>query len=263
MSKILKLALVNLMPTKIETEKQFMRLLKNSGFNFELDLITTKTYTATHVSQEHLEKFYTYFEKIQHKNYDGIIITGAPVEEMKFEDVKYWRELQDIMDFSKTNSKSTLHICWGAQAGLYHHYGIQKYPLGKKMFGIFPQKIYSSDAKILTGFDDEFFVPHSRHTEILRKDLEKKSLELKIISGSDESGVGMVQSFDGKQIFLTGHSEYDDITLKTEYERDVSKNLPINVPKNYFRDDDPSKEIIVRWRAHANLLFANWLKGIL
>jgi homoserine O-succinyltransferase/O-acetyltransferase len=254
----LRLILLNLMPTKITTETQILRLIGNSPLQVEVILLHPATHNSKNTPEEHLLQFYATFEDIKEKKYDGLIITGAPVENLEFEEVNYWNELKQIMDWSVHNVFSTLHICWGAQAGLYHHYGIPKYQLEKKMFGVFPHSINRKYVKLFRGFDDIFYAPHSRHTEVRREDIEKVS-ELEILSESIESGIYIAASKGGRQIFVTGHSEYDPLTLKEEYDRDVEKGLPIEVPKNYFPGDDPKQEPIVRWRSHANLLFANWL----
>jgi len=254
----LKIAILNLMPTKITTETQILRLLGNSPLQVDIVLLHPATYKSKNTPEEHLIKFYNTFDEVKDEKFDGLIITGAPVEHMEFEEVAYWDELVKIMDWSVRNVYSTFHICWGAQAGLYHHYGIKKYPLREKMFGIFPHRISKKNVKLLRGFDDIFYVPHSRHTEIKREDIEKvKGLE--ILSESEESGIYIVASTNGRQIFVTGHSEYDPLTLKDEYIRDVNKGLNIKIPRNYFPDDNPEKDPIVNWRSHANLLFSNWL----
>lgn len=254
----LKILVLNLMPTKIITETQLMRLLGNTPLQVEVDLLNTSTYVSKNTSQDHLETFYKSFDEIRHQKYDGMIITGAPVEKMPYEEVEYWEELKEIMDWSKHHVFSTMHICWGAQAGLYHHYGVQKHALKNKMFGIFPHHVTNTTTMLLRGFDDEFFAPHSRHTEVRREDVEKVA-ELEVLALSEEAGVYLMRSRDNKQVFVTGHAEYDWDTLKTEYDRDVSQGLEIQIPVNYFPDDDPSKPPRVRWRAHANLLFCNWL----
>ena len=254
----LKILILNLMPKKIETETQFARLLGNSPLQVDLDLIHTKSHQSKNTSKEHLLSFYKTFDDVKNNKYDGMIITGAPVEHMEFEEVEYWDELCEIMKWSKKNVTSTFHICWGAQAGLYYHYGIKKYPTEKKLFGVFPHKVEHKTSILFRGFDDVFMVPQSRHTTVKREDIEKCP-KLKILASSDETGVYAVSTNKGKQIFITGHSEYDANTLKNEYVRDLEKGLPIDVPKNYFPDDDPTKEPLVTWRAHANLLFSNWL----
>ena len=254
----LKIAILNLMPTKIATETQFSRLLGNSPLQVELELIHTYTHKATHVSEEHLLSFYKTFDEIKENYYDGLIITGAPVEHLEFEEVEYWEELTKIMEWSKTHAHSTLHICWGAQAGLYYHYGINKRMLDAKLFGVFPHTLDYKRSILFRGFDDVFMVPQSRHTTIDREDIEAVA-DLEILASSDECGVYAVRSKKGRQIFVTGHSEYDPETLKNEYLRDVNLGRPITIPKNYFPGDDPTKAPIVSWRAHANLLFSNWL----
>jgi len=254
----LKIALLNLMPTKIQTETQFSRLLGNTPLQVELDLIQTKSHKATHVSEEHMLSFYRTFDEIKDNRYDGMIITGAPVEMLKFEDVEYWDELTKIIEWTKTNVYSTFHICWGAQAALYYHYGIPKYQLDKKMFGVFDHKVEYKNPILMRGFDDIFRAPHSRHTTIKREDVEKHP-ELKILASSDEAGIYAMFTQYGRQVFVMGHSEYDPLTLKGEYDRDVAAGKPIEIPKNYYPDDDPTKTPVVSWRGHANLLFSNWL----
>ncbi len=254
----LKIGILNLMPTKMTTEIQLLRLLGNTPLQIDITLLHSQTYHSKNVSSEYLNTFYKTFDDIKNQKFDGFIITGAPVELLEFEEVAYWDELKEIMDWTRKNVTSTLHICWGAQAALYHHYGIPKYPLKKKMFGIFKHTLNRKDINLIRGFDDVFLIPHSRHTEVLRKDIEKVD-GLEIISESDESGVYMVVSKDGKEIYLTGHSEYDAETLKAEYDRDVREGKPIEIPVNYYPDDDPSKEPQLTWRSHASLLFSNWL----
>ncbi len=254
----LKILLLNLMPTKIATETQLARLLGNSPLQVDMEFLQTASHTPKNTSAEHMISFYKHFEDVKDNKYDGLIITGAPVEQMPFEEVEYWDELCRIMEWSKTNVTSTFHICWGAQAGLYYHYGIQKYPLDKKLFGVFLHKAEHKRSMLLRGFDDEFWVPQSRHTTVLREDIEKHP-ELKILASSEEAGVYAVATERGKQIFITGHSEYDADTLKNEYLRDKNAGLPIDVPKNYFPNDDDTKEPVVRWRSHANLIYSNWL----
>ncbi len=254
----LKIAILNLMPTKIDTETQLLRLIGNTPLQVEISLLQTSTYQPKNTSQEHLLNHYRTIEQVADEKFDGLIITGAPVEQMDFEQVDYWQELENILDWKETHVSSTFHICWGAQAGLYHKYGIPKYPLKGKMFGVFPHRITSDHEKLLRGFDDDFLAPHSRHTEIRRADIEQAS-ELKILAESSEAGVYIISSKDGRDIYVTGHSEYDPLTLKREYDRDVNKGLPIHIPKNYYPDNDPSQDPVVRWRGHANLLYANWL----
>ena len=254
----LRIAILNLMPTKIVTETQILRLLGNSSIQVDIVLLHPKTHISKNTPEEHLVTFYNHFDEIKSEKFDGLIITGAPIEHMNFEEVDYWDELKEIMEWSKHNVTSTLHICWGAQAGLYYHYGVSKYPLPSKMFGVFAHTTTKKNVKLLRGFDDEFYVPQSRHTEVRREDIEQIE-DVEILSESSDSGVYLVASKDGKRVFVTGHSEYDPNTLKAEYERDVDKGLSIEVPKNYFPGDDPSKEPIVRWRSHSNLLYCNWL----
>lgn len=254
----LRIAVLNLMPLKITTETDLVRLLSNSPLLIELSWMKVKNHTSKNTPIEHMQAFYTDFDEMRHQKYDGFIITGAPVEHLPFEEVDYWDELVDIFEWARRNVTSTLYICWAAQAGLYHYYGIPKYPLDKKMFGIFKHAVANPELNIFRGFDDEFFVPHSRHTEVRREDIEKRP-ELSILAESDESGVYMVMAREGREIFLTGHSEYAPLTLDTEYRRDLGKSLPIEMPQHYYRNDDPSQSPVVRWRGHANLLFNNWL----
>lgn len=254
----LEIVLLNLMPTKVATETQFSRLLGNTPLQVRLELMHTTTHQAKNVSQDHLLSFYKSFDELKHRKFDGMVITGAPVEQMDFEDVDYWQELTEIMQWSKTNVHSTLHICWGAQAGLYYHYGINKHDLPEKLFGVYPHRADYKHSILMRGFDDQFWVPHSRHTTIFREDIEAVP-DLKILASSEEAGVYAVMKKGGSQVFVTGHSEYDPLTLKSEYERDKNLGLPIRPPANYFPDDDDTKEPIVRWRGHANLLFSNWL----
>ena len=254
----LEILILNLMPTKIETETQFARLLGNSPLQVHLEFLHTRSHVAKNVSAEHLFAFYKTFDEIRAKKYDGMIITGAPVEHLPFEQVEYWDELCEIMEWSKTHVHSTLHICWGAQAALYYHFGIKKYPLPEKLFGVFPHRVEYKNPILLRGFDEVFMVPHSRHTTVRREDIEAIP-ELKIAAGSEEAGVYAVFTAGGHQVFLTGHSEYDPDTLKREYERDKALGLPIAVPKNYFPNDDDTQPPIVSWRGHAHLLFSNWL----
>ena len=254
----LKILLLNLMPKKIETETQLSRLLGNSPLQVEFELIHTKSHISKNTSQEHLLAFYKTFDDIKHQKFDGLIITGAPVEKMPFEEVEYWEELCEIMEWSKKHVTSTFHICWGAQAGLYYHYGINKYPLEKKLSGVYKHIADYKKSILLRGFDDEFWVPHSRNTTIKREDIEKVP-ELKILSSSEEAGVYIVTTDNGKQIFVTGHSEYDADTLKNEYLRDLAAGINPDIPENYFPQDDPEKEPQAKWRSHATLLYANWL----
>ena len=254
----LKILLLNLMPTKIETETQFARVLGNTPLQVEPEFLQTTSHVSTHISQEHLLSFYKTFDEVKGEKFDGMIITGAPVEHLEFEDVDYWQELCEIMEWSKTHVTSTFHICWGAQAGLYYHYGIQKRKLDEKLFGVFRHRVEHKGSILFRGFDDTFMVPHSRHTTVLREDVERIP-ELKILASSEEAGIYAVSTDGGKQIFIMGHSEYDPDTLKKEYLRDKNAGLDIKVPKNYFPDDDDSKEPVVSWRASAHLIYANWL----
>ncbi len=254
----LKIAILNLMPTKIATETQLLRLLGNSPLQVDITLLRTKTHESKNTSAEHLLTFYQTFDQVKHQRFDGLIITGAPVENLSFEEVDYWEELKQVMDWSAHNVFSTFHICWGAQAGLFHKYGIPKYPLSAKQFGVFEHHICTRNTNLLRGFDDIFYAPHSRHTEIRREDIEKIP-ELDILAESDEAGIYILSTHDGKQVFVTGHSEYDPLTLKAEYDRDINLGLPITVPRNYYPKDDPASHPVVRWRGHASLLFSNWL----
>lgn len=254
----LRIALLNLMPTKETTETQLLRLIGNTPLQVEFVLLHPKTHTSKNTSVEHLEMFYKTFDDIKDEKLDGMIITGAPVEQMEFEDVNYWDELTQILNWSKHNVTSTLHICWAAQAGLYHHFGVRKFALENKMFGVFPHTVQVPNTKLLRGFDEVFHVPQSRHTDIRREDIEQCP-DLEILSESEESGVYIAATRDGKHIFVTGHSEYDACSLKWEYDRDVSKGLSIEIPKNYYPNNDPSRQPYNTWRAHANLLFSNWL----
>jgi len=254
----LEILILNLMPTKIETETQFARLLGNTPLQVHLEFLQTKSHKATHVSEDHIFAFYKTFEEIRHRHYDGMIITGAPVEHLAFEEVNYWSELCEIMEWSKTHIYSTLHICWGAQAGLYYHYGIPKHPLPQKMFGVFPHQVEKKHPILFRGFDDTFMVPHSRHTTILREDVEKVP-ELKIAASSPEAGIFAIFTEGGRQVFFTGHAEYDPDTLLKEYLRDKNLGKPISVPKNYFPNDDDTQPPMVTWRSYAHLLFSNWL----
>lgn len=254
----LRIAILNLMPTKETTETQILRLIGNTPVQLEFVLLHPGSHTSKNTSAEHLEQFYKTFNDVRKERFDGLIITGAPVEQLDFEDVNYWEELKQIMDWSTENVTSTLHICWAAQAGLYHHFGVPKYPLDSKMFGVFPHVTSKQNVKALRGFDELFWVPQSRHTEVRREDIEKIA-GLEILSESPEAGVYIAATQDGKHIFVTGHSEYDACTLKYEYDRDINKGMEVAVPKNYYPNDDPTKEPLVSWRAHANLLFSNWL----
>ena len=254
----MRVAILNLMPTKIATETQLLRLLGNSALQVDVTLLHTATHESKNVDAEHLLEHYTTFERVRDQKFDGLIITGAPVEQMEFEEVDYWPEIATIIDWAETAVSSTLNICWGAQAALYRRYGIPKHPLSRKMFGVFEHRTLAPTDRLMRGFDDVFLAPHSRHTEVRRADIDKVG-EIAILAESDEAGVYIVGSSDGRHVFVTGHSEYDPLTLKTEYDRDVARGLPIDVPKNYYPDDDPSRAPLVRWRGHASLLFANWL----
>lgn len=254
----LKIAILNLMPTKVETETQLCRLIGNTPLQVDITLLHPATYQSKNTPAEHLLNHYRTIAQILNEKFDGLVITGAPVENLPFEEVDYWKELQTIMDWADTHVYSTFYICWGAQAGLYYRYGIPKYAIPAKIFGVYPHRVMISNEKLLRGFDDEFMAPHSRHTEIRRSDIEQVN-DLKLLAESDEAGVYIVASKDGRRIYVTGHSEYDPLTLKREYDRDVSKGLPISVPKNYFPGDNPNQKPLVRWRSHANLLYANWL----
>lgn len=254
----LRIAVVNLMPTKIATETQLLRLLSNSPLQVDVDLVHTATHESKNTDREHLQRFYTSFEDIRSKRYDGMIITGAPVETIPFEEVDYWDELSAIMEYSRSKVFSTLHICWGAQAGLYHHYGVQKYPLSEKLSGVFQHRRYDHNIPLFRGFEDPFPVPHSRYTELRVEDIAARP-DLELLALSEEAGVCIVAAHEGRHIFITGHLEYDTDTLAKEYQRDINKGLDIAVPRHYFPDDDPRGEPVASWRAHANLLFTNWL----
>ena len=254
----LRIVMLNLIPQKITTETQIARLIGNTPLQVELELLQTATHQSTHTSAEHMLSFYKVFDDIKDQNFDGMIITGAPVENLPFEEVEYWEELCEIMEWSKTHVTSTLHICWGAQAALYYHYGVQKYPLDKKLFGVFEHKLDYKRSILFRGFDDTFLVPHSRHTMNRREDIEAIP-DLRVLASSEEAGVFVASTDKGRQIFVTGHSEYDADTLKKEYLRDKNQGLPIELPKNYFPENDDTKEPIVRWRSCANLFYSNWL----
>ena len=254
----LEIAIVNLMPTKIVTETQLLRLIGNTPLQVNITLIKTESHDPSHISAEHMESFYKNFSDIKKRHFDGLIITGAPVETLPFEEVDYWDELTDIMEWSKTNVYSTFNICWGAQAGLYYHYGIEKHPLPKKLFGIYEHVVRDEYIPLFRGFDDSFYAPHSRNTTVDANEIESHP-SLKILAYSYEAGVYVVSAMNGRQIYVMGHSEYDKDTLNKEYQRDIAKGLDIDVPKNYFIDDDPSRGIKIKWRSHANLLFFNWL----
>ncbi len=254
----LKIVMLNLMPTKIVTEAQILRLLGNSPLQVDIVFLHPRTYTSKNTPEEHLIKFYNTFDEIKGHKFDGMIITGAPVEQLEFEEVAYWEELKEIMDWSVSYVTSTLHLCWASQAGLYYHYGVPKYPLADKMFGVFVHAVNKKNVKLLRGFDDEFYAPHSRHTEIRREDVQEIP-DLEILAESKTAGIYLLATKDGRQIFVSGHSEYDPLTLKAEYDRDIDKGLNIAIPDNYYPANDPTKEPVVKWRGHANLLFSNWL----
>ena len=254
----LRITVLNLMPLKITTETDLVRLLSNTPLQVELSFMKIKSHTPKNTPVEHMRAFYTDFEQMRGQKYDGMIVTGAPVEQMDFEEVSYWNELTDIFDWARTHVTSTLYICWAAQAGLYHFYGVPKHRLEKKMFGIFEHRALQPLHPMFRGFDDVFYVPHSRHTEVRASDILRVP-ELTLLSESAEAGVHMVMARGGREFFVTGHSEYSPLTLDAEYRRDLGKGLPIEKPRNYYIDDDPQKGVLVRWRAHANLLFSNWL----
>ncbi|MBN2864085.1 MAG: homoserine O-succinyltransferase [Bacteroidales bacterium] len=254
----LQILILNLMPVKIVTETQILRLLSNTPLQVEITLIYTKMHLSKNTPKEHLDSFYKTFDDIAVHKYDGMIITGAPIEHLEFEEVDYWEEMVSIMDWANDHVTSTMFICWASQAGLYHHYGIPKYMRNEKMFGVFNHKVYNKTNLLIRGFDDEFLAPHSRYTEVRKKDIEKIS-DLVILADSDEAGIYLVASKDLKRIFITGHSEYDPLTLKAEYERDLAKGVDIRMPVNYYPGDDPEKTPVVKWRSHASLLFSNWL----
>lgn len=254
----LKIVIVNLMPTKIATETQLARVLANSPLQVELTLVCMDSHDSQHVAQEHLESFYKTLEEIKNEEFDGMIITGAPVEQIQYEEVDYWNELCELFEFSKRNVYSTMHICWGAQAGLYYHFGIQKHLLKEKLFGVFEQKVVRPHNPLVRGFDEIFYAPHSRHTEIKKEDILNEP-KLRILAESEKAGPHIVSTENGRQIYIFGHQEYDKETLANEYFRDVKRGLDIKVPENYFKDDDPENDILFRWRSHASLLFSNWL----
>ncbi len=254
----LRILLLNLMPTKIITETQILRLLGNTPLQVEVEFLHPGTYTSRNTPRDHLIAFYKTFDEIRYAKFDGMIITGAPVEHLEFSEVAYWEELKKIMDWSVKNVFAVLYLCWGAQAGLYHHFGVPKYRLEKKIFGVFPHTVNQKDHKLLKGFDDIFYAPHSRHTENRREDIVKVS-GLEILAESAQAGIYLTASLDGRHVFVTGHSEYEPLTLKAEYERDLGKGLEIDLPSNYFPGDDPANRPVVNWRGHANLLFTNWL----
>jgi homoserine O-succinyltransferase/O-acetyltransferase len=254
----MRVAILNLMPTKIATETQILRLIGNSALQVDVTLLRTASHSPRNVSADHLLEHYCSFEDIRGQRFDGLIITGAPIEQMEFEQVDYWPELTKILDWASGSVVSTFHICWGAQAALYHYYGIRKFPLPGKLFGVYEHRTVAPKERLLRGFDDRFYAPHSRHTEVRRTDLEAIP-ELQILADSEEAGVYLASTHDGRRVFVTGHSEYDPLTLQSEYQRDLAQGLPITMPKNYFPLDDPSQPPQVRWRGHASLLYANWL----
>ncbi|MCC3381705.1 homoserine O-succinyltransferase [Paenibacillus farraposensis] len=254
----LRIAILNLMPTKETTETQLLRLVGNTPLQVDVTLVHMKSHVSKNTSQEYLNMFYKTFDEIKNSRFDGMVITGAPVEQLEFEDVNYWKEIQQIFEWTKTNVTSTMHICWASQAALYHHFGIPKYGLDYKCFGVFSHIVSKPKVKLLRGFDELFYAPHSRHTEVRREDIDRIA-ELEVLSESAEAGVYLIATRDGKQIFVTGHSEYDPLSLKWEYDRDVAKGMEVEVPKNYFPGDDPKRTPPSIWRAHANLLFSNWL----
>ena len=254
----LQIVIVNLMPLKMETELHILRLLSNSPLQVEITLVHTQDHISKHTPKEHLDLFYKTFEDIREANFDGMIITGAPVEKLNFEDVDYWDELTEIMEWSRRHVTSTLYICWAAQAGLYHHYNIPKHVVQEKIFGVFNHRVVNKHIPLVRGFDDEFVAPHSRYSTAERKDIDKVP-ELQILAESEEAGVYIATSTDGKEIFVSGHSEYDPYTLQREYERDLEKGIQIKIPQNYFPNDDPTRQPLARWTSHANMLFSNWL----
>jgi homoserine O-succinyltransferase len=254
----LRIAVVNLMPTKMVTETQLLRLLGNTSLQVNITFVRMGSHESKNTPIEHLEAFYEPLDRVLHERFDGLVVTGAPVETMPFEEVDYWGELVDLLDWARTNVWSTMHICWGAQAGLYHRYGIRKFPLGEKMFGLFRHRALDLKEPLLRGFDEVFLAPHSRHTEVRREDIEAVGA-LKLLAVSDEAGAYIAASRDGRDVFVTGHPEYDRLTLKAEYDRDAAKGLPIKVPANYFPGDDPRVSPPMTWRSHAHLLYANWL----
>mgnify|MGYP001354217095 FL=1 len=254
----LRIAILNLMPTKIVTETQLLRLLSNTALQVDIDLIQTASHTSKNTSASHLHNFYTTFDKVRHLRYDGLIITGAPIEHLEYDDVNYWDELKEILEWSKTNVYSTMHICWAAGAGLFYHYGVEKHLLDEKVFGVFPHKVNCHNNPLLNSFDDVFMVPHSRYTDIKREDIDSIP-SLNLLSYSDECGVYLVADKTNRQIFITGHSEYDRDTLKNEYLRDIERGINTKLPKNYFPDNNPDNTPILSWRCHSSLMFSNWL----
>ncbi len=254
----IQILILNLMPLKEETELQLLRSLSNTPLQVDVTFMAVKSHEAKNTSKSHLNKFYLSFEELKDQKYDGMIITGAPVEQIEFEEVDYWEELTQIMEWTKKNVHSTIYLCWGAQAGLYYHYGLQKRPLPKKMFGLFWHKVYNRKIPLVRGFDDRFLAPHSRHTEVPMEEI-RKCKELTVLAESEEAGLFLAMAKEGRQIFVMGHPEYDRITLDGEYRRDTEKGLEIEIPKNYYQEDDPSNKPLLMWRAHANNLYSNWL----
>lgn len=254
----LQIVILNLMPIKQDTELQLLRALSNTPLQIDITFLNMKSHISQNTSANHLNRFYESFDDIRWKKYDGLIITGAPVEHMEYEEVDYWQELCEVMEWSKTNVTSTFHICWGAQAGLYYHYGLQKHILPQKVFGVFEHKVMNRKIPIVRGFDDYFMAPHSRHTEVRSEDIHACK-DLTVLAESDEVGVYLVMAGEGKQFFVMGHSEYDRLTLQEEYFRDIKKGMDIQVPKNYFPDDDPTRKPHLQWRSHSNNLYSNWL----
>lgn len=254
----LQIAILNLMPLKEDTEVQLLRSLSNSPLQVDITFLATDTYVGKNTATSHLDKFYQSYEEVKDRSFDGLIITGAPVEQMEFDEVIYWEELKKIMEWSKTNVTSTLHLCWGAQAGLYYHYGVKKYPLEQKMFGIYGHKVLKRREPLVRGFDDYFYAPHSRHTETIREEIIKNE-ELTILAESEEAGVFIVMAKEGRQIFVMGHPEYDRVALDKEYKRDTAKGLEIQIPRNYYPEDNANERPNLIWRAHANILYSNWL----
>lgn len=257
----LRVAIVNLMPTKEITETQLIRMLANTPLQIEMQLLHMESHDTKNTRQDHLDNFYKTLDEIENQKFDGMIITGAPVETIPYEEVDYWKELSELMRFSKENVYSTLHICWGAQAGLYFHYGVDKFTLQEKLFGVFPHRVNKPKSELLRGFDEEFFVPHSRHTQLRKEDLLKVK-DIEILAESEKAGPHIIATKDLRQIFVQGHAEYDRESLKLEYERDINKGLDIQVPINYFKDDNPNNDIVIRWRSHANLFFSNWINYV-
>lgn len=254
----LRVLILNLMPIKVTTETDFVRLLSNNPLQVEIDFLKLETHVSKNTSDEHLSMFYKNLDEVKNEFYDGMIITGAPVEMLRFEEVSYWKEITTIFDWARKNVTSTLYICWAAQAAMYHFYGVQKEPLKSKTFGVFKHTVSDSTYPLFRGFDDEFYIPHSRHTAVTRKEIQKKNA-LTILAESEESGVGIVGSRGGREFYFTGHSEYSPYTLHDEYIRDIEKGMKMDIPSNYYKNDDPQNEPIVRWRGHGNLLFNNWL----